>query len=96
MDFLEAARRALFEQMYGTDRADAEAKAGFLRRIGVPEEQIAGFCRPGLHAGMALGGAHVIDVSRYERGAVVPSFDVACKIADALDVSVADLRDADG
>ncbi len=62
MDFIEAARRALFEQMYGTDEIDAGAKAAFLRRIGVPEEQIAGFCRPGLHAGMALGGAHPVDV----------------------------------
>lgn len=62
MDTIDAARRALFEHTFGRDGADAEAKAGFLRRIGVPEEQNAGFCRPGLHAGMALGGAHVIDV----------------------------------
>ena len=55
-------RRVLFEHTFGLNESDAEAKAMFLRRIGVPEEQIAGFCRPGLHAGMSLGGAHVIDV----------------------------------
>lgn len=62
MDLTDAMRRVLFEQTFGLTASDAEAKAVFLRRIGVPEEQIAGFSRPGLHAGMALGGAHVIDV----------------------------------
>ncbi len=62
MGITDAVRRALFEHTFGLGESDAEAKATFLRRIGVPEEQIAGFCRPGLHAGMALGGAHVIDV----------------------------------
>jgi len=62
MDITDVMRRMLFEQTFGLGESDAEAKAVFLRRVGVPEEQIAGFCRPGLHAGMALGGAHVIDV----------------------------------
>jgi hypothetical protein len=62
MDITDAMRRVLFEHTFGLTASGTEAKAAFLRRIGVPEEQIAGFCRPGLHAGMALGGAHVIDV----------------------------------
>lgn len=62
MDLTDAMRRALFEQTFGTDEIDAVAKAAFLRRVGVPEEQVAGFCRPGLHAGMSLGGAHAFDV----------------------------------
>ena len=62
MDITDTMRRTLFERMFGLAATDAEAKAGFLRRIGVPEEQIVGFCRPGLHAGMALGGAHPVDV----------------------------------
>ncbi len=52
----------LFEQTFGLTASGTGAKAAFLRRVGVPEEQIAGFCQPGLHARMALGGAHVIDV----------------------------------
>ena len=62
MDLTDAMRRVLFEQTFGLGESDAESKAAFLRRVGVPEEQIVGFTRPGLHAGMALGGAHVIDV----------------------------------
>lgn len=62
MDITDAMRRVLFEHTFGLTATDAEAKAGFLRRIGVPEEQIVGFCRPGLHSGMALGGAHPVDV----------------------------------
>jgi len=62
MDVTDAMRRVLFEHTFGLTATDAESKAGFLRRIGVPEEQIAGFCRPGLHSGMALGGAHPVDV----------------------------------
>ena len=62
MDLSNAMRRFLFEQMFGLGESDTEAKATFLRRVGVPEEQIAGFFRPGLHEGMSLGGAHVIDV----------------------------------
>lgn len=62
MDVLDAVRRALFEQTFGLGEADAGAKADFLRRIGVPEEHIAGLCRPGLHAGVTLGGAHPVDV----------------------------------
>jgi hypothetical protein len=62
MDITDAMRRVLFEQTFGLAASDAGAKAAFLRRVGVPEEQIAGFCRPGVHAGMALGGAHAIDV----------------------------------
>ena len=62
MGITDAMRRTLFEQTFGLAATDAVTKAAFLRRIGVPEEQIAGFTRPGLHAGMALGGAHVIDV----------------------------------
>jgi hypothetical protein len=55
-------RRALFEHTFGVTESDSDAKAAFLRRAGVPEEQVAAFCRPGLHAGMALGGARPIDV----------------------------------
>lgn len=33
------------------------------------------------------------DLSRYERGLVVPSFDVACRLADALGVGVEQLRE---
>lgn len=62
MDLTDAMRRVLFEHTFGLTASDAQAKAAFLRRVGVPEEQIAGFCRPGLHAGMALVGAHAIDV----------------------------------
>lgn len=62
MDPTDAMRRALFEHTFGTTEADAAERAAFLRRVGVPEEQVAGFCRPGLHAGMALGGAHAIDM----------------------------------
>ena len=62
MDIIDAARRTLFGQMYDQDGADAEAKAKLLRRIGLPGEQIAGFCRPGIHAGMTLGGSHLADV----------------------------------
>ena len=62
MEISDAMRRVLFENTFGLTATDTEAKATFLRRIGVPEEQIAGFCRPGLHAGMALGDARVIDV----------------------------------
>ena len=62
MDLTDAMRRVLFEHTFGLTASDTEAKAAFLRRVGVPEEQIAGFCRAGLHAGMALGGAHPIDV----------------------------------
>ena len=62
MDITDEMRRVWFLHTFGLNESDAEAKAGFLRRIGVPKEQIAGFCRPGLHAGMALGGAHPIDV----------------------------------
>lgn len=32
------------------------------------------------------------DVSRYERGLVVPSFDVVCRLADALGVSIEQFR----
>lgn len=62
MDLTDAVRRVLFEHTFGLTESDAEAKAAFLRRVGVPEEYIPGFCQPGLHAGMALGGAHIIDV----------------------------------
>jgi len=62
MDLNEAMRRTLFEHTFGTTEFDAATKAESLRRVGVPEEQVAGFCRPGIHAGMALGGAHPIDV----------------------------------
>lgn len=62
MDIIDATRRALFEHCFGRGQADAESKAALLRRIGVPEELIAGFCRPGLHPGMTLGGAHPLDV----------------------------------
>ena len=62
MDIIDAARRALFEHAFGRNEADAEARAVLLRRIGVPEELIPGFCRLGLHAGMTLGGAHPLDV----------------------------------
>ena len=62
MDITDAIRGALFGQMYGADRADAEVNAAFLRGIGVPADEVAGFCRPGLHAGMTLGGAHAADV----------------------------------
>jgi hypothetical protein len=62
MDIFDAARRALFEHAYGREKGDADTRAALLRRIGVPEEQVAGFCRPGLHAGMILGGAHPLDV----------------------------------
>ena len=58
----DAMRWALFEHTFGITQTDAGARAAFLRRIGVPADQIAGFSRPGLHAGTALGGAHVIDV----------------------------------
>ena len=61
MDIIDAARRALFEHTFGRDKADAEARAALLLRIGVPEELIAGFCRPGLHARMVLGGCHPLD-----------------------------------
>jgi len=62
MGLFNQMRRALFEHAFGTTESDAATKAAFLRRVGVPEEQIAGFCRPGLHAGTILGGAHPIDV----------------------------------
>lgn len=62
MDIIDATRRALFEHAFGWDQADAGSKAALLRRIGVPEELIPGFCRPGLHAGTTLGGAHPLDV----------------------------------
>jgi hypothetical protein len=62
VDITDPMRRTLFEQTFGLNESDTEAKAAFLRKIGVPEEQITGFCRPGLHSGMTLGGAHVIDV----------------------------------
>lgn len=62
MDLTDAMRRVLFEHTFGLNESDTEAKATFLRRVGVPEEQIVGLTRPGLHAGMALGGARVIDV----------------------------------
>lgn len=61
MEIIDAARRALFEHCVGRDKADTAARAALLRRIGVPEELIPGFCRPGLHAGMTLGGAHPLD-----------------------------------
>lgn len=62
MGITDEMRRVLFEHTFGFTESDARAKAAFLRRVGVPEEQIAGFLRPGLHAGMALGGAHAFDV----------------------------------
>lgn len=62
VDIIDATRRALFEHAFGRDGTDAETRAALLRRIGVPEELIPGFCRPGLHAGMTLGGAHPLDV----------------------------------
>lgn len=62
MGLINQMRRALFEYAFGTTESDTTAKAAFLRRFGVPEEQIAGFCRPGLHAGTTLGGAYPIDV----------------------------------
>lgn len=62
MDIIDAVRRVLFEQTFGVADSDSEAKAALLRRVGVPEDEIAGFCRPGLHVGMTLGGAHLIDV----------------------------------
>ncbi|VTT99003.1 xre family transcriptional regulator : Transcriptional regulator, XRE family OS=Sphaerobacter thermophilus (strain DSM 20745 / S 6022) GN=Sthe_2021 PE=4 SV=1: HTH_31 [Gemmataceae bacterium] len=37
-------------------------------------------------------GVHVVNLSQYERGKVVPSFDVACRLADALGVDVAVFR----
>lgn len=62
MDIIDAARRALFEHCFGREQADCDEKAALLRRIGVPGELIPGFCRPGPHAGMTLGGAHPLDV----------------------------------
>lgn len=37
-------------------------------------------------------GVHVVNLSQYERGKVVPSFEVACRLADALGVDVGELR----
>lgn len=62
MDLTDQMRRALFEHTFGGTESDAEEKAASLRRVGVPEEEVAAFCRPGLHAGMTPGGAHPIDV----------------------------------
>lgn len=62
MNLTDSMRRVLFEHAFGREQADADEKAALLRRIGVPEELIPGFCRPGLHAGMTLGGAHPLDV----------------------------------
>lgn len=62
MNITDTMRRLLFEQTFGLSEADAAERATFLRRIGVPEEHIAGFCRPSLHAGTALGGSRPIDV----------------------------------
>lgn len=61
MNLTDAMRRALFEHTFGRDQADAGEKAELLRQIGVPEELVAGFCRPGLHAGTTLGGCHPVD-----------------------------------
>jgi transcriptional regulator with XRE-family HTH domain len=52
-------------------------------------------------AGMTQGelaeaaSVHRVDVSRYERGKVTPSFDVACRLADALGVDVSEFRTQD-
>ena len=43
-----------------------------------------------------MAGISAADLSRYERGLVVPSFDVACRLADALGIGVAELRGARG
>ena len=37
-------------------------------------------------------GINRVNLSQYERGKVIPSFELACALADALGVSVAELR----
>lgn len=90
MDIIDAARRALFEHTFRRDGADPRERAAFLRRVGVPEEWVAGFCQPGLHAGMALGGAHVIDVQ------LVVEQVLARQKAGAVTIRVARDRHAEG
>lgn len=43
-----------------------------------------------------LARVNRMDISRYERGLVVPSYNVACRLADALGVEVGVLRGARG
>lgn len=42
-----------------------------------------------------MTGIHRVTIARYESGAVVPTFENAEKIADALNVSIDDLRGDD-
>jgi hypothetical protein len=90
MGLINQMRRALFEYAFGTTESDATAKAASLRRFGVPEEQIAGFCRPGLYAGTTLGGAYPIDVQLVVEQVLVRQG------AESVTLRVARDRHADG
>lgn len=62
MDIFDHLHRANFDTLFSLDEKSREAKAKLLRDAGIPEDVIAQLCQPGIQPGMALGGAHAIDV----------------------------------
>lgn len=62
MNFFDHMHRAMFDTLFSLDDEGREAKARLLRDAGVPEEEVARLCRPGVHAGMTFGGAKPVDV----------------------------------
>ncbi len=61
-DIFSAMHRAMFDQLFSLDEEGRKAKEQLLREAGVPEELIAEFTKPGIQAGMTLGGAKPVDV----------------------------------
>jgi hypothetical protein len=62
MDIFDNLHRANFDKLFSLDEEGRRAKEQMLREAGVPQEQIARLCSPGIQAGMTLGGAKPIDV----------------------------------
>src|SRR5579884_2666215 len=61
-DIFDAMHRAFFDDLFSLDEEARKAKERLLREAGVPEDQIADLTRPGIQAGMSLGGAKAVDV----------------------------------
>jgi hypothetical protein len=62
MDVFDSLHRARFDQLFSLDEEGRQAKAKLLWEAGVPEDEIAKLCSPGIKAGMKLGGAKPVDV----------------------------------